>query len=174
VFGDPNGQDKLSDTGRSFIAGVIEHARALLALAAPTTNSYKRLRLGDLVPQAADWGLDDRTRFVRVPAERGPGARAEIRVGDASANLYLATAAALHAGMDGVERALPLTKGPSPAKRLPQTLGESLAALTDDQVLVEALGADAVAQFIEVKEAELLRESRHITDWELNEYRNAL
>jgi glutamine synthetase len=72
---------------------VLRHARALSALLNPTINSYKRFGPDTLAPWLIDWGLDNRSAMVRIPPERGPGARMEVRLGDATANPYLAMAA---------------------------------------------------------------------------------
>ena len=93
VFGDPDGPDGLSAAGRHAIGGVLRHARALSALLNPTINSYKRFGPDTLAPWLIDWGLDNRSAMVRIPPERGPGARMEVRLGDATANPYLAMAA---------------------------------------------------------------------------------
>jgi glutamine synthetase len=92
VFGDPGGPDGLSAVGRHAIGGVLAHARALSALLNPTVNSYKRFGPDTLAPWLIDWGLDNRSAMVRVPPERGPRARMEVRLGDATANPYLALA----------------------------------------------------------------------------------
>jgi glutamine synthetase len=83
VFGDPGGPDGLSALGRHAIGGVLAHAPALSALLNPTVNSYKRFGPDPLAPWLIDWGLDNRSAMVRVPPDRGPGARMELRLGDA-------------------------------------------------------------------------------------------
>src|SRR5437660_7676220 len=93
VFGDPGGPDGLSAVGRHAIGGVLADARALSAQLNPTINSYQRFGPDTLAPWLIDWGLDNRSAMVRVPPERGPGARMEVRLGDATANPYLAMAA---------------------------------------------------------------------------------
>ena len=93
VFGDPDGEHGLSDTGRHAIAGVLAHAPALAAILNPTINSYKRFGPDTLAPWLIDWGLDNRSSMVRIPPERGSAARMEVRLGDATANPYLAIAA---------------------------------------------------------------------------------
>src|SRR5207247_5325888 len=80
VCGDPAGPDGLSAVGRHAIGGVLAHARALSALLNPTVNSYKRFGPDTLAPWLIDWGLDNRSAMVRVPPERGPGARIEVRL----------------------------------------------------------------------------------------------
>ena len=87
------GSGGLSATGRHAIAGVLAHAPALAAILNPTINSYKRFGPDTLAPWLIDWGLDNRSAMVRIPPERGSAARIEVRLGDATANPYLAIAA---------------------------------------------------------------------------------
>ena len=79
---------------------------ALMAFLNPTINAYRRIQPDSLAPTHANWGWDNRSTFVRIPPERGGGTRMEIRVGDGSANPYLAIAAVLAAGADGLRREL--------------------------------------------------------------------
>ena len=81
-FDDPDGRDGLADELRHFTAGVIEHAPALIAFLNPTINAYRRILPDSLAPTHCNWGLDNRTTFIRIPAERGGASRLEIRVGD--------------------------------------------------------------------------------------------
>ena len=102
AFGDPDDEDGLSATARSAVAGLLAHAPAIAALLCPTVNSYKRLGPGTLAPWLADWGLDNRSAMIRIPPERGDATRLELRLGDASANPYLAVAALLAAAYLGI------------------------------------------------------------------------
>src|SRR6185503_19454400 len=102
LFDDPAGEDGLSQVGRSAIAGALAHAPALAALLNPTINSYKRFGPDTLAPWLIDWGLDNRSAMVRIPPERGSAARMEVRLGDATANPYLAAAAVGAAAYLGV------------------------------------------------------------------------
>jgi glutamine synthetase len=104
VFGDPAGTHGLSERGLSAVAGVLAHAPALAALLNPTINSYKRFGPDTLAPWLVDWGLDNRSAMIRIPPERGGSARMEVRLGDATANPYLATAAIGAAAYLGVKR----------------------------------------------------------------------
>ncbi|MGF1662302.1 MAG: glutamine synthetase family protein, partial [Kineosporiaceae bacterium] len=106
AFDDPAAVDGLSATARHFLGGVLRHADAVSALLNPTVNAYKRLQPDSLAPYRANWGLDNRTTFVRVPPDRGAGTRLELRSGDGTANPYLATAAVLAAGLDGIDGAV--------------------------------------------------------------------
>jgi glutamine synthetase len=177
VFDDPNGAYGLSDMGRHAIAGVLRHAPALAAIANPTINSYKRFGPDTLAPWLIDWGLDNRSAMLRIPPERGPGSRMEVRLGDATANPYLIIAAVAAASYLGIrDKAEP----PEPfegygyelgsAPMLPQTLTAALDALEADTALGEVLGDYFVASFLAYKRNEVERFERFVTDWEFREY----
>ena len=174
VFGT---EDDLSDTGRAAIAGVLAHAPALAAILNPTINSYKRFGPDTLAPWLIDWGMDNRSAMVRIPPERGRSSRMEVRLGDATANPYLAMAAvsaAVYLGVrDKLEPPAPLEGygyDPASAPMLPQSLPEALDALEADTELREVLGEYFVTSFVTYKRNEVERFSRHITDWEFLEY----
>jgi glutamine synthetase len=165
---------------RSFTAGVLAHAAALMALLNPTINSYRRIRPDSLAPTHANWGWDNRGTFVRIPPERGSGTRIEIRVADGAANPYLAIAAVLAAGADGVREAL---RPPPPVdgdayraapdvigRSLPRSLEAALEALESDTVLCRALGPQIVETFVAVKRFEVERHGAWVSDWEIAEY----
>jgi glutamine synthetase len=177
VFGDPAGPDGLSAVGRHAIGGVLRHARALSALLNPTINSYKRFGPDTLAPWLIDWGLDNRSAMVRVPPERGPAARMEVRLGDATANPYLAMAAVGAAVCLGIQdKVEPPAKlegygyNPDQAELLPQRLGEALDALEADRELAGILGEYFVTSFLSYKRNEIERFERFVTDWEFREY----
>jgi glutamine synthetase len=161
-----------------FVAGVLAHAPALMAILAPTINAYKRLVPNSFVPLSATWGLDNRTVFVRVPPARGSHTRLEVRGADATANPYLATAAVLLAGLDGIRHQLvppPMVEGDVSGallagEALPRSLDSSLSVLRADHYLVEALGPALVEALCAVKESELRRFQAAVTDWEVHEY----
>ena len=177
VFGDPDGPDGLSAPGRHAIGGVLAHARALSALLNPTINSYKRFGPDTLAPWLIDWGLDNRSAMVRIPPERGPGARMEVRLGDATANPYLAMAAvgaAVHLGLqDKIEPPAKLEGygyDPASADKLPARLDAALDALEADTELTEVLGGYFSTSFLQYKRNEIDRFERYVTDWEFGEY----
>ncbi len=185
LFDAPDATHELGLLGRQFVAGVLAHAPALCALAAPTVNSYKRLTVGESLsgtswaPATIAHGPNNRTAAVRTL----PG-RFEWRVPDASANPYLATAALVAAGLDGIDRGL--DPGPavtadlftwSPAQvrahglgLLPQSLDEALDALEGDEVVCDALGEILTAEFLRLKRAEWIEFARHVSPWELDRY----
>jgi glutamine synthetase len=177
VFGDPDGADGLSDLGRHAIGGVLRHARALSALLNPTINSFKRFGPDTLAPWLIDWGLDNRSAMVRIPPERGAAARMEVRLGDATANPYLAMAAVGAAAYLGIrDKAEPPAKlegygyDPGRSPMLPMRLGEALDALESDRELTGVLGEYFVTSFLAYKRNEIERFERYVTDWEFREY----
>jgi glutamine synthetase len=184
AFADPDGPDGLSPLARMFVAGLLEHGPALMAFLNPTTNAYRRITPDALVPTCCNWGHDNRFVLARVPGERGKACRVELRLGDGAANPYLASAATLFAGLDGIRREL---EPPAPLSGLiyeleeellgaplPTTLDAALAALEADSMLAEAMGGPLTATFLENKRFELDRSRKAVTDWELEEYAQAL
>ncbi len=177
VFADPAAPHGLSATARHAVAGVLAHAPALAALANPTVNSYKRFGPDTLAPWLVDWGLDNRSAMVRVPPERGAGARLELRLGDAGANPYLLTAGTVAAALLGVlageEPPAPLEGygyDPSAAALLPTGLSAALDAFEADTALTGLLGKDFATAYLSYKRDEVERFQRHVTDWEFTEY----
>ncbi|KRD02784.1 MULTISPECIES: glutamine synthetase family protein [unclassified Streptomyces] len=177
AFDDPAGAHGLSATARHAVAGILAHAPALAALANPTVNSYKRFGPDTLAPWLIDWGLDNRSAMVRIPPERGSGARLELRLGDAGANPYLLVAGTIAAALLGVrageEPAAPLEGYGYDTTRsalLPTSLPAALDALEADTALTDLLGKDFTASFLAYKRNEAERFGRHVTDWEFTEY----
>ncbi|WP_369812596.1 glutamine synthetase family protein [Kineosporia sp. A_224] len=177
VFGDTDGEHGLSTLGLSAIAGVLAHAKALTALMNPTINSYKRFGPDTLAPWLVDWGLDNRSAMVRIPPERGGGSRMEVRLGDATANPYLAIAGTLAAAYLGIRDGLTPPAAlegygydPETAEMLPQRLPDALAAFEADTALQEVLGEEFCTSFVTYKRNEVERFERHVTDWEFTEY----
>jgi glutamine synthetase len=188
VFADPtNAGYGLSPLGQKFIAGQLDHAPGISAVVAPLVNSYKRLVPGFEAPVMISWGRVNREALVRVP-RAAPGQpdslRVELRSPDPSCNPYLAFAVMLRVGLDGIARDLPLappveeglyTLEESARLRkgiavLPATLGEALAALTDDDVVRTALGPLVAAWFDEAKAQEWQEYRRQVHPWELARY----
>ena len=186
---DPRGLG-LSEKAYHFIGGLKKHARAYSALTAPTVNSYKRLKLGSTTSGATwspvwiSYGYNNRTQMLRIP---GPG-RIEDRTIDGSANPYLAAAAILAAGLDGIEKGLDAGEPNSEnlytisydelrgrgLETLPSNLLEATQELERDDVLRAALGKgrgeDYVDYFIKVKRDEWARYHEQVTPWEITEY----
>ncbi|PZQ88733.1 MAG: type III glutamate--ammonia ligase [Leifsonia xyli] len=181
---DPRGLG-LSRLAYHFLGGVMAHAKALTALLAPTVNSYKRLVVGQnasgttWAPVFIAYGDNNRTAMVRVPY-----GRLELRTGDSAMNPYLASAALIAAGLDGVERELDPGEphnvnfyGLSSSEVadlgvevLPQTLGQALDALEADDLFSRTLGERVVGEFLKIKRAEWGEYCRHVSQWEVERY----
>lgn len=181
LFDDPSAPNGISAAARHFLGGILEHGRGMAAVAAPTINAYKRYIAQELGPYFVDWGGDDRSVCVRLPAERGRATRLESRLADGSASPYLASAVHLFAGLDGVERSLepgPPTEAvyepPIERQTIPFSLPEALDALEADAYLRSCLGEQFVQAFTAQKRDEARRFSLAVTDWELREYVDAL
>jgi glutamine synthetase len=183
AFFDPGQRYQLSEIGGQFIAGQLAHARGMSAVVAPLVNSYKRLAGGAEAPARVSWARIHRGALLRVPeAAAGRGTRLELRAPDPSCNPYLALAAMLKTGLDGVRNRLPLpepadevadtldAEGAESTDPLPATLGEALEELNWDPVVREALGQPIFERFLAAKEQEWLSYGRHISSWELNRY----
>ena len=186
LFG-ASGSD-LSDTARHFVAGLLEHAPAITALANPSVNSYKRLVPHHEAPVYITWGPMNRTVLVRVPLfDSEKKAAVELRSADSMANPYLLFIGIIAAGMDGVNRKLSPPDARSEdifkmtdaeraklgIKILPTTLSEALDALEKDKVIFDALGEPIAKMFIAIKRKEWENYTSHaVTDWEWQTYRD--
>jgi glutamine synthetase len=170
-------EEDLSEIAKNFLAGILRHARAMMALTNPTVNAYKRIRPDSLAPYRINWGFDNRSTMVRVPPDRGEGTRLEVRVGDGAANPYVVIAAILAAGLDGIKSKL---EAPAPAEGwsyqdeqyevLPGSLREALNALEHDDFIIGVLGTQFIKSFIALKRDEIERYLAHVSDWEIAEY----
>ncbi|MFD4510656.1 glutamine synthetase [Streptomyces sp. NPDC058457] len=167
----------MSATARYALAGVLAHAPALSALLNPTVSSYKRFGPDTTAPWLINWGLDNHNALVRIPPERGAATRLEVRLGDATANPYLAVAGLLAAIRLGIgaasEPPAPATgyaAGTTTAALLPTDLGQALDALEADDELTGALGKPFVDAFLTFRRDELARFRKYVTDWEFREY----
>jgi glutamine synthetase len=191
AFFDADDAYKLSEVAYSFVAGQLQHARALSAVVAPTVNSYKRLVPGYEAPVYICWARINRAALIRIP-QYSPGreqsTRAELRFPDTSCNPYLAFAVMLTAGLDGIEKKL---APPNPVEEdvyhfdrtrlqeyniatLPGSLDEAIGELEGDQVLLDALGEHTARLFIEAKKAEWDDYRMQVTEWEINRYLETL
>ena len=170
------GDDFLSGTGKRFLAGLLEHARAATAFATPTINGYKRYRPYSLAPDRVIWGRENRGALLRVIGGPGkPDTRIENRIGEPAANPYLYFASQIHSGLDGIRArpALPPsadTPYEAKAALLPHTLAEAIAALRADKALREGIGETFVDYYCRIKEAEIARFNLEVSDWEHREY----
>jgi len=180
---DKRGLD-LSPLAYQFAAGLLKHGPALAAICAPTVNSYKRLVVGRSLtgatwaPAYISYGDNNRSSMVRIP-----GGRLELRLPDGACNPYLATAAVIAAGLDGIEHKLDpgephnmnlyeLSAAELKKEKigiLPQNLHEALTALEKDKVIRDALGPVA-DEFLKLKHMEWVEYMRHVSEWEIDSY----
>src|SRR6187397_2226008 len=188
-----DGDDKwhLSETGKAFIAGQLRHAREISAVFAQWVNSYKRLVPGYEAPVYVAWSQRNRSALIRIPLYK-PGSeqatRAEIRCPDPACNPYLAFAALLHAGLEGIEKGYEL---PAPMERnlyrlsaaerreqgivsLPESLGEAIDELAASELMERALGDHIFPRYVELKRREWDEYRVQVTEWEKEKYLSAL
>lgn len=159
--------DEVNEVLLNALAGIQLHAPAILAFAAPTVNSYKRLQGNGLSPRSSNWAVDNRYSFLRIPPEKGKATRFELRVGDASASSHLLMASMIHAARDGINRGLKPTAEGVP---LPKSLAASIEALEADDIMREALSSELVEIYAALKRAEISAYESSVTDWEWNLY----
>jgi glutamine synthetase len=184
VFFDPKAKHELSKIARGYIAGILDHARAFVAVTNPLVNSYKRLVPGYEAPVNVAWSEKNRSPLVRVPARRGVGTRCEVRMPDPACNPYLAFAVMLAAGLDGIERGLdcgePVNhnifemsereKRRLRIKQLPASLAEAVDNLERDKVVCETLGEHILNDFLRAKREEWHRYISVVHGWEREQY----
>ncbi|MBV6465153.1 MAG: type I glutamate--ammonia ligase [Anaerolineales bacterium] len=188
LFFDAQDEFKLSRTAYAFIAGQLEHARALSAVVAPTVNSYKRLVPGYEAPVYIGWAQSNRSALVRIPRYtegRNKSMRAELRFPDPSSNPYLAFAAMLAAALDGIDRKMTPPAALNNVNlyhlnveerarmgvgSLPGSLVEALTELDKDKVIVDALGSVTYEAFARAKREEWDDYRLSVTDYEIERY----
>lgn len=188
LFYSEDDENHLSPLAYQFIAGQLAHARGMSAILAPTTNSYKRLVPGYEAPVYIGWAQINRSALIRLPRYtrgRNKSVRLELRCPDPAANPYLAFAAMLAAGMDGVERDLSC---PDPLNNLniwnltaeerqkmdigalPGSLAEAMHEFEGNQIIQNALGENICDVFSRAKWTEVEEYRTHVTDWEISRY----
>jgi glutamine synthetase len=186
-FFDAKDPNHLSPTAKAFIAGLLVHAREMAAVLAQWVNSYKRLVPGYEAPVYVAWSQRNRSALIRVPLYK-PGSeqatRAEIRCPDPACNPYLAFAALLHAGLEGIERGYELPEEMrtnlyrlSPDERrergiisLPESLGEAIEELAGSELMQRALGEHIFPRYVELKRKEWDEYRVQISRWEMEKY----
>ncbi|APX94150.1 glutamine synthetase [Halomonas sp. 1513] len=179
AFFDADKPYSMSDIQRHFVAGQQQLMPEFLAMFAPTINSYTRLIPGFWAPTEATWGVENRTTALRVIPGSAKSQRVEYRLGSADANPYLALAAAIGAGLYGIQQRLEpdeQVRGNAyeldhpEHQALPRTLWEAAQRLKASQPARALFGDDFVEHFAATREWEEREFRRHITDWELDRY----
>jgi glutamine synthetase len=188
AFHEVGSADGLAETARQFMAGVLEHLPALVALTCASVNSYRRLQPQMWASAYRAWGFDNREAALRVPSPlRGleeESTNVELKASDSSANPYLSLGGVIAAGLDGIERGLKL---PSPvavdpgslsdeeraaigADRLPASLGEAIDNLERDEVLLQALGEGLAVPYLAVKRSDIEAFAAHDETFEFRQH----
>jgi glutamine synthetase len=173
------------------MAGILAHARGMIAVLAPLVNSYKRLVPGYEAPTYLTWGRTNRSALIRVP-KVSPGisieaTRVEVRCPDPSSNTYLAFAAMLAAGLDGIEKGMELGDPVEESvyamsaerikergiQELPGTLGDAIDELEKDEVICAALGEHVLSHYVAAKREEWDEYRTQVSQWEVDRYLEA-
>lgn len=174
AFYDPDGPHGMSKLMTHYMAGLLAHASDVTLFLAPYVNSYKRFCTGLFAPTKAVWSTDNRTAGYRVCSAGSKSVRVECRVGGADLNPYLAMAAELAAGLDGVERALTLEPemsgdlyGNASARDVPKTLREAARLADGSAMLRSAFGDEVVEHYLRNAAWEIETHERVVSDWEV-------
>ena len=184
IFYDPSERDGLSALAKSFIAGMIRHARGICAITNPLVNSYKRLVPGFEAPCYIAWSSHNRSPLIRIPDARGNATRVELRHPDPSCNPYLALALCLASGLVGIRENL---TPPPPTDvniyalsetdrkelnidSLPGTLAEAIEEMEKDTLVHKVLGPHITQKYLDAKRSEWDDYRTHVTQWERDAY----
>lgn len=181
VFQDLSREDGMADVMKYFIGGLCKHALGITPFLAPTVNCYKRYQPDSFAPIYIGWGYDNRTTYIRVPAERGAATRLEIRAGSAASNPYLALGSILAAGLGGIKNKIEPPEvivtdmyhdkeKQAATQELPKSLYRALFGLENDEWLVETVGDALIDNFVKLKRKEVEEYNKFVTDWEWNTY----
>jgi glutamine synthetase len=187
AFYSENDEFNLSDVGKGFIAGLLNHAREITAVTNQWINSYKRLVVGYEAPVYLSWGRRNRSALVRVPAfkpYKPKSCRIEYRAPDPACNPYLALSVILRAGLRGIENKYPLREPieediyamPEEVKKkygidsLPDSLYSAILEMEKSLVVKEALGEEVFFKFIRNKKKEWEDYRIRVTDYEIENY----
>ena len=172
VFQDESDEHGMSELMRHYLAGLLSHASEITYFLAPYVNSYKRFMAGTFAPTKAVWSMDNRTAGYRVVGSGTKAVRVECRVGGADLNPYLAMAALLAAGIDGIERKLelePQFTGDAyggEGREIPGTLRDAAGLLDGSAMLRSAMGDDVIDHYVHAARWEQFETDRRVTDWD--------
>ncbi|MDH3713943.1 MAG: glutamine synthetase family protein [Gammaproteobacteria bacterium] len=174
LFYDSKAEHGMSGLMRHYLAGLQHHATELTFFLAPYINSYKRFVAGTFAPTKIVWSMDNRTAGFRVCGADTEAVRIECRLGGADLNPYLACAALLAAGIDGIENELALEPafvgdayGGTDVRNIPSSLREATAALDGSTMLREAFGETVIDHYLHAARWEQTEYDRRVTDWEI-------
>lgn len=184
IFHDSTDELGLSKEAYYFIGGLMAHIQAMTVVFNPLVNSYKRLVPGFEAPVYTAWSAKSKNHLIRIPVSNAESTRIELRSPDPSANPYLAFAAALRAGLDGIKNQIEppaqldchiaslsaKEREDAKAFALPDTLAAAISASKQDPFMKEILGEVGFAKYIENKEKDWNEYRAVVTDWEINKY----
>jgi glutamine synthetase len=175
LFFDPDAKYGMSEMMQSYLAGLLAHAKEITCFLAPYINSYKRFVAGTFAPTKIVWSMDNRTAGFRVCGDGTKAVRVECRIGGSDLNPYLAMAALIAAGLDGIEKKLKLEgefKGDayvgSGVPEIPATLRQAADELDGSKMLRAAFGDDVIDHYVHAARWEQAEYDRRVTDWEVN------
>jgi glutamine synthetase len=178
VFHESGGPSQLM---RNYLGGMVAYVPELMAMIAPTVNSYKRTVPGTWAPINSTWGEDNRTTAMRTIGDSPKSTRIELRLSAADMNPYLAMAASLAAGLEGIARKLeappPTTNAYTASESalpLPRDLGEAVRSFRASEVARKWFGNEFVDHYAATRDWELRQYQRAVTDWELARYFEAI
>ncbi len=174
LFHDPDADHGMSELMCQYIAGLLNHASEVTYFLAPYINSYKRFQAGTFAPTKAIWSRDNRTAGYRLCGEASNAIRVECRVGGGDLNPYLAMAAQIAAGLDGIENKMQLEPEFSGnayhgdnLREIPTTLRDAIQSMTESKLLRTAFGDDVIDHYVHAAEYEQFEYDRRVTDWEV-------
>lgn len=167
----------ISDVGKHFVGGLLEHARPSAAFSNPTVNGYKRINANPLAPKRVVWSYDNKGAMCRLVGGMGdPGTHIENRSGEPAANPYLYMGSQIIAGLDGMANRIdpgePLADPYAQTQKplMPSSLDEAVEALSASSMFRQALGNEFIEHYLSVRRHEIARFQSHVTDWEHHEY----
>jgi glutamine synthetase len=174
LFFDKDGEHGMSELMKHYIAGLLAHASEITFFLAPYINSYKRFMAGTFAPTKAVWSKDNRTAGYRLCGEASKGIRIECRVGGSDLNPYLAMAALIAAGIDGIEKKMTLEPafvgdayGGKGVREIPRTLRDAIELMDGSELLRSAFGNDVIDHYVRAGQWEQEEYDRRVTDWEV-------
>ncbi|WP_406655582.1 type I glutamate--ammonia ligase [Methanolobus sp. ZRKC2] len=188
AFYDESTPDQLSTTAKQYIAGILAHIREFAAITNSTVNSYKRLVPGYEAPIYCTWSASNRSSLIRIPASRGLGTRVELRCPDPACNPYLAFAAMLSSGLDGIQNEM---EAPAPTnvnifnlteedraergiESLPGNLKEAIDLMAGSEFIKEVVGDHVFENYLKAKNAQWDDYKAQVHQWELDTYLSTL
>ncbi len=177
IFNSHNGE--IRDEAKWFMGGIMKHAKGLCAITNPLVNSYKRINSGFEAPKEITWSKKNQNTLLRIHSRVGEDTKIEMRFPDSAANPYLAIAACVAAGIDGIENQISAgevysetLKANGQIEELPGTLREAITEMEKDDVMERTLGQEFMKIYLSAKMAEWNEYMEEVSDWELDKYLN--